>query len=298
MRPHVTLLAIRDAPPTEAEQALVGALVRELHASTACDWLARQKPKIRAHFVRFLEAVAECAAPCAPARLCADVAERFGRDLLRCEFHAALRPVLAGGDGAFADALHLLAMHMRRANVAASVRAPRDRTAQLLRAIAEEDHVGPRPAAPRHELPTLAVAQALARARMPDPPPADRPDAQLQARGHRALRTVRALPLRRAHRERLPRALRGPQRARPRAAVRRLRGVQRPHLPLRKAANHRQCAPARERPGTPGRPAVCADRARRRRRGVDGSGEIAPSRIPAPKHGTTRSCFRRSGLTR
>jgi hypothetical protein len=53
----------------------------------------------------------------------------------------------------------------------ASVPSVRDTTPQLLKAMAQEDHVYSRPAIPRHELPRAAAARALTRSRMSDPVP-------------------------------------------------------------------------------------------------------------------------------
>jgi hypothetical protein len=60
---------------------------------------------------------------------------------------------------------------MQRTNVMASVPTIRDTTPQLLKAIAQEDHVYSRPAQAKHEVPKAAAAQALTRARMNEPLP-------------------------------------------------------------------------------------------------------------------------------
>jgi hypothetical protein len=171
MRAGFAVLPIRDTQPTAVESSLISGVIREMHVTTVNEWLARQKPKIRSKFVRFLETVDNCPMPPVYSNFCVDIAERFGRDLIQPQFHPMLHPVLAESDGEFADVLHMLSMHMQRSNVVASMRSPRDRTAQLLKEIAEEDHVYSRPFVARHELPSYAVAQSLARGRMADPLP-------------------------------------------------------------------------------------------------------------------------------
>jgi hypothetical protein len=131
-----------------------------------------QKPKIRAKFIAFLEAVQTAPTPDAFSVWSTDVAERFARDIIQPEFHPVLRPVIDSADsGEFADVLHLLSVHMERSNVMASAPQVRDSTPQLFKAIALEDHVYSRPSVPRHELPRAAVVQALGRTRMVDPMP-------------------------------------------------------------------------------------------------------------------------------
>jgi hypothetical protein len=171
MRAGLAVLPIRDTQPTEAEQYLICDVIRDRHVLAVGEWLAKQKPKIRAKFVRFLEAVGECAMPSHYSNFCADVAERFARDIVQPSYHPMLRPVIAESEGDFADVLYMLSLHVNRSNVVPSVRVPRDNVAQLLKQITEEDHVYSRPSVPRHELPTFAAAQALARGRMPDPLP-------------------------------------------------------------------------------------------------------------------------------
>jgi hypothetical protein len=171
MRPGWTLVANKETRPTDAEQAVIRAVVRDCHATAVGEWLINQKPKIRAKFMAFLEAVEQCPPPAEFSAVSADVPERFGRDITQPQFHPSLRPVIDAGDGAYADALHLLSVHMERTNVMASVPSIRDRTPQLFKAIAQEDHVYSRPAVAKHEIPMVATAQALARGRMVDPLP-------------------------------------------------------------------------------------------------------------------------------
>jgi hypothetical protein len=171
MRAGLSLLPIRDLHPTDEEHSLICSLIREMHVLSVSDWLVKQKPKIRSKFSKFLTEVNEYPMPDHYSNFCADVAERFARDIFQPSYHPMLKPVILQSDGEFADVLHMLSMHMQRSNIVASVRTPRDRTAQLLKEIAEEDHVYSRPTIPRHELPSYSVGQALLRAKMPDPLP-------------------------------------------------------------------------------------------------------------------------------
>jgi hypothetical protein len=147
------------------------------------EWLIRQKPKIRAKFVKFLGEVNEHPFPDEYSSFCADLAERFGRDIVHEDYHSVLRAVIDESDGEFADVLHMLSLHMQRSNVMAAIQGVRDRTPQLLKEIAEEDHVYSRPSVARHQIPTAAMARELSRGRMTDPLPRMAPTRSCKPQG-------------------------------------------------------------------------------------------------------------------
>jgi hypothetical protein len=171
MRSGFALVSNQETEPTEDENVLIGTVVRDLYVTAVGQWLIRQKPKIRANFVKFLEAVYEHELPDEYGVFSSDVAERFARDIIQEDFHSVLRPVIDASDGELADMLHMLSLYMQRTNVMSAVEGVRDRIPQLLKEIAEEDHVCSRPHVARHELPTAVVAMELARGRMADPLP-------------------------------------------------------------------------------------------------------------------------------
>jgi hypothetical protein len=171
MRAGFALAPIKETEPTEDEQVLMGAVIRDLYITAVGQWLIRQKPKIRANFIKFLDTVYQHELPEEYNTFCSDVAERFARDIIQPDFHSVLRLVIDASDGEFADVLHMLSLHMQRTNVMAAVQGVRDRVPQLIKEIAEEDHVYSRPHVAHHELPTAVVAMELSRGRMADPLP-------------------------------------------------------------------------------------------------------------------------------
>jgi hypothetical protein len=170
MRAGFAFVANRETEPTAAEQIVIRQVIRDCHVTSVGEWLTNQKPKIRAKFMSFLDAVNECPMPDVFSAMSRDVAERFARDIIQHQFHPVIRCVLDGSDGEFADVLHILSLHMQRSNLMASVPSVPDTMPQLLMEIAQEDHVYSRPAIPRHELPRVA-AQPFARPWMSDPLP-------------------------------------------------------------------------------------------------------------------------------
>jgi hypothetical protein len=171
MRAGFVLVGPKETKPTPDELALIRPIIRECHWLSVGEWLINQKPKIRTKFVKFLEAVADAPLPTEYSKCSGDVAERFARDIMQPHHYPVIRSVLDENSGEFSDVLHLLSLHMQRANVMASIPAVKDQTPKLLRAIAQEDHVYSRPREVKHEIPKLAAAKALTRARMADPLP-------------------------------------------------------------------------------------------------------------------------------
>jgi hypothetical protein len=171
MRPGWTLVANKETRPTDAEEIVIRAVIRDCHATSIGEWLIKQKPKIRAKFMKFVEAVRACPPPVECSSASADIAERFARDIAQPEVHPMLRSVIDASDGEYADVLHILSLHMARANVMASIPSIRDHTPELFKAIAQEDHVYSRPSIARHEIPKIAAVRALSRGRMVDPLP-------------------------------------------------------------------------------------------------------------------------------
>jgi hypothetical protein len=184
MRSGFVLVGPKETKPTPEEMQLIRPIIRECHWLSIGEWLINQKPKIRSKFVKFLEAVADAEFPTEYSKASGDIAERFARDITQQQHHPVIRAVLDESNGEFSDVLHLLSLHMQRSNVMASIPAVKDQTPKLLRAIAQEDHVYSRPREVKHEIPKLAAAKALTRARMADPlptvPPAKscKPDSQ------------------------------------------------------------------------------------------------------------------------
>jgi hypothetical protein len=171
MRPGWVLQANKETKPTDTEQIIIRAVIRDCHTTSIGEWLVNQKPKIRAKFMKFLETVRAYPPPSDHSNASGDVAERFARDICNPEYHPMLRPVIDASDGEYADVLHILSLHMARANVMASIPSVKDRTPELFKAIAQEDHVYSRPSIAKHEIPKIGVARALSRGRMVDPLP-------------------------------------------------------------------------------------------------------------------------------
>jgi hypothetical protein len=186
MRPGWTLVANKETKPTDSEQVVLRAVLRDCHVTSIGEWLITQKPKIRIKFMKFLQSVRSSTPPADPSVHSTDIAERFARDILQTDFHSVIRTVLDQSDGEYSDVLHILSLHMERSNVMASIPSIRDRTPQLFKAIAQEDHVYSRPSVARHELPKVATARENGR-----PAAVNRTDAQFQTNLGREVDAVR-----------------------------------------------------------------------------------------------------------
>lgn len=171
MRPGWTLAANKETKPNSDEQQLIKAVIRDCHTTSIGEWLVNQKPKLRSKFNNFLAAVRDSPMPSEYSNQSGDIAERFARDITQHKYHPVLRSVIDSGNGQFSDLLHILSLHMQRTNVMASIPAKRDQTPQLLRAIAQEDHIYSRPAQPKHELPQMAPGMPMTRGRMQEEVP-------------------------------------------------------------------------------------------------------------------------------
>ena len=170
MRPGFQLVENSAQMPTDSEMTKIRLLIRDCHVLAIAEWLAKQKPKLRAKFNSFLYQVenADPSVPLSPG--CVDVSERFARDIIQPQYHNVLAGIILSSSEV-SDVLHILSLHMSRANVMASVPTKRDETPKLLRAIAQEDHLFETHRVVHHESPKTAAAQAITRARMNEPLP-------------------------------------------------------------------------------------------------------------------------------
>ena len=175
MRPGFTLVANKATKPNDEDAALIQTVIRDEYTNAIGEWHVAQKPKIQTKFLKFLTTVRDAPFPDNYSDASSDVAERFARDIFLHEFHPVLRTVIDESNGEFSDVLHLLSIHMSRANVMASVTRKRDETPKLLKAIAQEDHILSRPYQARHEMPTASAAPPLTRSRMNEPAPEFKP---------------------------------------------------------------------------------------------------------------------------
>jgi hypothetical protein len=195
MRPGWVLAANQETKPTDAEQEVIRAVIRDWHVLSVGEWLIHQKPKIRAKFMAFLQAVQSCPMPTEFSRASIDLAERFARDITQLQFHPVLRTVIDNTEaGEYADVLHILSVHMERGNVMASAPSVRDSAPQLFKAIAQEDHVYSRPHIARHELPKMSMIRALNGTRMVDPVPSVGPTRSFKPTGVQRSRPFATFP--------------------------------------------------------------------------------------------------------
>jgi hypothetical protein len=175
MRSGYTLAAVRETQPNDAEIVLMRKVIKEMHRKNVGDWLPNQKPKIRAKFNKFMETVLTAPTPDKWSIACADIAERFARDIIESDYYPVLRNVIDDSQGQFSDILHILSLHMQRANIMASLMTQRDEMPKLLKEIAKEDHVFFRPRTAKHELRKVEAAQPVTRVRMTEPLPPIQP---------------------------------------------------------------------------------------------------------------------------
>ncbi|OHS98609.1 hypothetical protein TRFO_34976 [Tritrichomonas foetus] len=186
MRTGFQLVANRDTTPTNIECQLIKTVVRDGYTNAIGEWLINQKPKLRNKFNKFMTTVKDCPPPSTFSSASADIAERFARDIFKHEYHPVLRRVIDESCGEFSDVIHLLSIHMARANVMASIPQKRDETPKLLKAIAQEDHILSRPMQPRHEMPKQSVTKILTRSRMVEPMPVCPPTRSYKPIGQRS----------------------------------------------------------------------------------------------------------------
>lgn len=172
MRPGYILASNKENKLNGDETTLIRSVIRDEYTNAVGEWLANQKPKLKAKFVRFLTAVHDAPMPRTYSSTSSDVAERFARDIFSHKYHPVLRNVIDESGGEYSDVIHLLSIHMSRSNVMASITQKRDETPKLLKAIAQEDHILSRPYQARHELPQATAAPPLTRSRMLNQPTA------------------------------------------------------------------------------------------------------------------------------
>ncbi|KAK8893506.1 hypothetical protein M9Y10_021928 [Tritrichomonas musculus] len=169
MRKGYQLASNREATPTDEERSIIYSVVRDCYTNAIGEWMAYQKPKIRTKFTNFMIAVREAPTPPNYNASSSDVAERFAKDIFQHRYHPVLRNVIDESNGEYSDVIHLLSIHMSRANVMASITQKRDETPKLLKAIAQEDHILNHPQKYRHENPPAIAAKVLTRSNMNDP---------------------------------------------------------------------------------------------------------------------------------
>ena len=162
MKTGMALIDRQELVATDEEISLIRQTIKDMHFKTITEWVAKQKPKIRAKFTRFLTVILESNNEKSDAPS-SNISERFAKDITKQQYHESIKSIIDHDTGDFTDVLHLLSIHMSRANVMASIPAKRDTTPKLLRAIAQEDHLFSAKKEVKHQNPPPIASSAMTR---------------------------------------------------------------------------------------------------------------------------------------